>query len=89
MALTEELLWSRHGFLFCNPCRRLDNAAPEHKTKLLKMDTLPQYYQCTAGHTSRAFPTALAPVKYVMKKRKERRENKLQMKAMRCPLWLM
>jgi hypothetical protein len=61
--------------LFCNPCRRLDNAATEHKTKLLKMDTLPQYYQCTAGHTSRAFPTALAPVKSVMKKRERKKRE--------------
>jgi hypothetical protein len=70
-----ELLWSRHGFLFCKHCRDLDNEAPEHKMKLLKMDTLPQKYQCTAGHTSRAFPTALAPVKSVMKKRERKEER--------------
>jgi hypothetical protein len=68
-----ELLWSRHGFLFCKPCRDLGNAAPEHKMKLLKMDTLPDYYQCTAGHKSRAFPTALALVKSVMKKRERKK----------------
>jgi hypothetical protein len=70
-----ELLWSRHGFLFCKECRELDNERPEHKMKLLKMDTLPQKYQCTAGHTSRAFPTALAPVKSVMKIRERKRRE--------------
>jgi hypothetical protein len=70
-----ELLWSRHGFLFCNHCRDLDNEALEHKTKLLKMDTLPQCYQCTAGHRSRAFPTELAPVKSVMKKRERKKRE--------------
>jgi hypothetical protein len=70
-----ELLWSRHGFLFCKQCRELDNEAPEHKMKLLKMDTLPQKYQCTAGHKSRAFPTALAPVKSVMKIRERKRRE--------------
>jgi hypothetical protein len=70
-----ELLWSRHGFLFCNPCRLLDNEAQEYRTKLLKMDTLPQKYQCTAGHKSRAFPTLLALVKSVMKKRERKREQ--------------
>jgi chromosome segregation ATPase len=43
--------------------------------KLLKMDTLPQKYQCTASHKSRAFPTALAPVKSVMKKRERKRRE--------------
>jgi hypothetical protein len=70
-----ELLWSRHGFLFCKQCRELDNERPEHKMKLLKMDTLPQKYQCTAGHKSRAFPTALAPVKSVMKIRERKRRE--------------
>jgi hypothetical protein len=70
-----ELLWSRHGFLFCNQCRLVDNEAPEYKTKLLQMDTLPQKYQCTAGHTSRAYPTALAPVKSVMKKRERKKRE--------------
>jgi hypothetical protein len=70
-----ELLWSRHRFLFCKPCRELDNERPEQKMKLLKMDTLPQKYQCTAGHKSRAFPTALAPVKSVMKKRERKRRE--------------
>jgi DNA repair exonuclease SbcCD ATPase subunit len=71
-----ELLWSRYGFLICNHCRDLDSQRLEYKTQLLKMDTLLQCYQCTAGHISRAFPTALAPVKYVIKpKERKKREQ--------------